>query len=161
MEDNQHGEQFDLNFDDITIDFSNITIAGSTSLNDIISLDNNFDYSNMSGTYSMSPPALHGVYIQSGTSAPPLYSTSLGISGLDDQTVNISDNGIDIKEGADIRIGGKSLTSLMEKLEERFAILQPDPNKLENFEALKQAYEHYKLLESLCNGQIPEDPNNR
>ena len=116
-DDNQHGEQLDLNFDDITIDFSNITIAGSISLDDdIISLDNSFDYSNMSGTYSISPPASHGVYIQSGTSASPLYSTSLGISGLNDSTVNISDNGIDIKEGSDIRIGGKSLASFMEKL---------------------------------------------
>jgi hypothetical protein len=26
----------------------------------------------------------------------------------------------------------------------------PDPAKLERFEALKKAYEHYKTMESLC-----------
>jgi hypothetical protein len=34
------------------------------------------------------------------------------------------------------------------------AILVPDPEKLEKFEALKRAYEHYKTMERLC--QIEE-----
>jgi hypothetical protein len=50
----------------------------------------------------------------------------------------------------DVKIKGKSLNEFMETLEKRLAILQPDPAKLEKFEALKKAYNHYKMLEALC-----------
>lgn len=65
-------------------------------------------------------------------------------------TVNIGADGIDIKEGGDIKVDGVSLKEFMTKVEQRLAILVPDPNKLEKFEALKKAYEHYKTMESLC-----------
>jgi hypothetical protein len=74
-------------------------------------------------------------------------------------SVKIGEDGIDLKEGADIKIGNRSLVKFMETLEQRLAILQPDPEKLEQFAALKAAYEHYKLLEALCSGPIPKDPN--
>ena len=35
-------------------------------------------------------------------------------------------------------------------MEQRLSILVPDPEKLEKFEALKKAYEHYKTMEALC-----------
>ena len=54
----------------------------------------------------------------------------------------------------DITWKGRSLGSLLETIEKRLAILQPDPEKLEHFEALQKAYEHYKTLEALC--QIPK-----
>lgn len=38
-------------------------------------------------------------------------------------------------------------------IEERLAILTPDLVKLEKFAALKQAYDNYKLLETLCKDQ--------
>jgi hypothetical protein len=44
----------------------------------------------------------------------------------------------------------------MDKMEERLAILVPDPAKLEKFEALKKAYEHYKLMEKLCQ-ELPQE----
>jgi hypothetical protein len=43
----------------------------------------------------------------------------------------------------------------MEAMSKRLAILVPDPDKLEHFEALKKAYDHYKLLEALC--EIPKE----
>lgn len=39
-------------------------------------------------------------------------------------------------------------------IEDRLAILVPDPKKLEHFEALQKAYQHYKTLEALC--QLPD-----
>lgn len=60
-------------------------------------------------------------------------------------------------ENADIIINGRSLTDFMSKLESRLAILQPNPEKLEQFEALKKAYDQYKLLESLCEIQKKEE----
>jgi hypothetical protein len=50
----------------------------------------------------------------------------------------------------DIKIKGKSLGKILETIEDRLAILQdPDPKKLEKFQALKKAYDHYKLMEKL------------
>jgi hypothetical protein len=72
-------------------------------------------------------------------------------------TVKITGNGLDLDEGADIKIGHKSLKEFMSKMEERMAILVPDPAKLEKFQALKKAYEHYKTLESLCFNEPEED----
>jgi hypothetical protein len=72
-------------------------------------------------------------------------------------TVNISNTGIDMAAGTDITVAGKSLKQFMDKMEERLAILVPDPAKLEKFEALKKAYEHYKLMEKLCQEQPKEE----
>lgn len=72
-------------------------------------------------------------------------------------TYNDFDSGISVNEGdlnihkdGDVIIGGKSLKTFMDKMEKRLSILQPDPEKLEKFEALRKAYEHYKTVEALC-----------
>lgn len=57
----------------------------------------------------------------------------------------------------DVKIKGKSILTTLETIEKRLAILQPDPEKLEHFEALQKAYEHYKTLEALC--QLPKKEN--
>jgi hypothetical protein len=72
-------------------------------------------------------------------------------------SVNISSDGIEMAAGTDIKVDGKSLKEFMNKMEERLAILVPDPSKLEKFEALKKAYEHYKLMESLCQESPKEE----
>ena len=77
-------------------------------------------------------------------------ASSITMSNISDASVNIHSNGIDLEEHADINIGGQSLKGFMKAMSDRLAILQPDPAKLEQFEALKQAYEHYKTLEALC-----------
>lgn len=57
----------------------------------------------------------------------------------------------------DIKWKGRSLGAFLEEIESRLAILVPDPAKLEQFEALKKAYDHYKLMEKLC--QLPGKNN--
>lgn len=84
-------------------------------------------------------------------------STGYTFSNINSHSnVDINTKGIDIREGGDIKIDGKSLKTFMDKMEQRLAILVPDPEKLEKFEALKKAYEHYKTMESLC---FPEKEN--
>lgn len=61
----------------------------------------------------------------------------------------------DAKFEGDISIKGRSLTKMLETIEKRLAILQPNPKKLAKYEALQKAYEHYKTLEALCD--LPED----
>jgi hypothetical protein len=50
----------------------------------------------------------------------------------------------------DVTVKGISLIETLEKINERLAILVPDPEKVKEFEALKKAYDNYKLLEALC-----------
>jgi len=57
----------------------------------------------------------------------------------------------------DVKIRGVSIAKTLEAINDRLAILQPDPAKLEHFAALKKAYEHYKTLEALC--EIPKKEN--
>lgn len=76
----------------------------------------------------------------------PYYSGNLTIG-------NVSNPSLDVKGDANfegnIKWKGKSLEDLFSKIEDRLAILQPDPKKLEKYEALRKAYEHYKLMEKL------------
>ena len=96
-----------------------------------------------------------------GSAGSTLYSTGTGHNNWNNvttsSTVNITGAGIDMAAGTDITVGGKSLKEFMNKMEERLAILVPDPAKLEQFAALKKAYEHYKLMESLCQEQPKEE----
>jgi len=61
----------------------------------------------------------------------------------------------DAKFDGDIKWRGRSLGELLTTIEKRLAILTPDPAKLEHFEALQKAYQHYKTLEALC--EIPKE----
>jgi len=58
--------------------------------------------------------------------------------------------------GGELRIKGRSIGELLNKIEDRLAILVPDEEKLKKFEALRKAYDHYKLMEKLC-GEHNED----
>ena len=50
---------------------------------------------------------------------------------------------------ADIVINGASLSDWMAQVDRRLTILRPNPELLEKYQALQQAYEHYKTLEAL------------
>ena len=52
----------------------------------------------------------------------------------------------------DIMIGGKSMVTWMQKVEQRLSILEPKPQLLAKYEALQQAFDHYKTLENLLYG---------
>jgi len=81
-----------------------------------------------------------------GTLFPPSIGTIAGSHTLNPGLHVTSDAEFD----GDIKWKGRSLGTMLETIESRLAILQPDPAKLEKFEALKKAYEHYKLMEKLC-----------
>jgi hypothetical protein len=68
--------------------------------------------------------------------------TITGQSGLHVSTDAIFDG--------DIKWKGRSLGDLLTTIEKRLAILTPDPAKLEHYESLQKAYQHYKTLEALC-----------
>ena len=128
---------------------------------DTITIDNstmNSMYS--SGTITLPTTTITngGYIIGAAGSSGQFYTTGTnGHNWNNPPTVNITGTGIDMAAGTDITVDGKSLKTFMNKMEERLAILIPDPKKLEQFEALKKAYEHYKLMESLCQEQPKEE----
>ena len=95
-----------------------------------------------------------------GTYSNPVYTTStpnLNWGSLNPNQVHITNTGIDMTKDCDITIGGRSMKKLLEGIEQRLSILVPDPAKLERYEALQQAYEHYRTLEALCNEEPQQD----
>jgi hypothetical protein len=57
----------------------------------------------------------------------------------------------------DVKVQGHSLIKLLEKIEDRLAILMdPTPERLEKFQALKKAYDNYKLMDKLCQEDTKE-----
>lgn len=149
----------------ITLDISE---AGAQPALDIISFDN-LDTITISSDYlssgSITSPTISttsipanyaGIYQSSWTTGTGGYT--LGGPGVTPATVHINTDGIDIKEGGDIKVDGVSLKEFMTKMEQRLAILVPDPERLAKFEALKKAYEHYKTMESLC---FPEEKDKK
>lgn len=97
------------------------------------------------GGYTLGPTGPTG---SSGTS----WTNATTIPSPFHASANITANGKMELHGdnADLVINGQSLNQTMQAIQDRLAILVPDPKKLEQFEALKQAYEHYKTLEALC-----------
>ena len=132
-------------------------------------IDNNMsiDLSSSINNYSFSTTGATGssgsYYISTGAGAngtwgtnPYIFTTgstgNLGIGTTSPAGLHVT---IDAKFDGDIKWKGRSLGELLTTIEKRLAILTPDPAKLEHFEALQKAYQHYKTLEALC--EIPKE----
>jgi len=145
----------DLGYGAVPPDYGNISYSGGI---DTITIDASTMYSSNTITLPSTTIANGGYTI--GSAGSTVYTTGTGTYNWNTTTspsVNISSDGIDMAAGTDIKVDGKSLKEFMSKMEERLAILIPDPKKLEQFAALKKAYEHYKLMEQLCQEPPKED----
>ncbi len=96
----------------------------------------------------------------SGTSGY-MYSTGTGTSWASPNTAanhgSLKVSG-DADFDGDVTIKGRNITKMLEKIEDRLAILMdPDPTRLEKFQALKKAYDNYKLMDKLCQETPEED----
>ena len=61
--------------------------------------------------------------------------------------MNITNNGVEVKEGGDIKIGNHSMKEFMTKMEERLSILVPNPGLEDRWEQLKELRTQYLELE--------------
>ena len=59
-------------------------------------------------------------------------------------------NNQDFSVQGDLLVRGKNVLELIANIERRLAILVPNPKLLAKYEALREAYDHYKTLEALC-----------
>ena len=162
-----------ITLDDIEIDLSNHGADQSSTMIDTldtITLTSPlYQYSNVNSitlpsssntfTYNGSGATVGGITTISNINSNNQWATGYALNNtITPSTVNISTTGIEMAAGTDITVGGQSLKEFMKKMEQRLAILVPDPKKLEKFEALKKAYEHYKTMESLCFDEPIEEP---
>jgi hypothetical protein len=86
----------------------------------------------------------------SSVSVPYTYSTTntTGYSfNTTPTTVHLDAAGLTMKEGADIVVGGKSLTKAIEQIEERLGILHPNPALEERWDQLKELRRQYIEME--------------
>ena len=92
-----------------------------------------------------------GYTIGTGSITSPYTYTTNGTAGYtinnNPTTVHIDADGLTMKEGADIKIGGKSLTEAIEKIEERLGILHPNPELEGRWETLKDLRRQYMEME--------------
>jgi hypothetical protein len=119
--------------------YSNITIPPTYTVNAGPYTGNITIAGGGSGTVLTSPYIISGTGLHVGSASSWTTQTS----------PNMTVGKVKITE-SDIELDGMSLRETLKTLQDRLAILVPDPKKLKEFEALKQAYEHYKTLEALC-----------
>lgn len=110
------------------IDISGLTVGG-------------FSSSDLSTSYSISNNTNYTGSSYSGT------TLSWSSNYIYDPAVNITRDGITMKEGSDIKVGDKSLLESIEKIEERLAILHPNPELEDRWEQLKSLRQQYIDLE--------------
>ena len=122
------GDTITLDLSKYSSGFDNLTITNSADMISSITIPSNYSFTGDSGaTYTTS-------YDWNNA-----YQTN--------STVNIDTNGINVKEGGDIKIGGKSLSEAIEKIEERLGILKPNPELEERWEKLKELRRQYIEME--------------
>lgn len=97
-----------------------------------------------------------------GTSGSYLYNTGSSSNwGTITANSNLTGSGLHVSTNAviegDLTVQGISIVKTLEKINDRLAILVPDPKKLEKYKALKKAYDNYKTLEALIQEQDTKD----
>ena len=147
--------------DENTIDLSSGLEYDTISIDTSSMNSYNYSYSNIppSITISNSSSSNYGAIGSSGS-----FLTSNGLNGTswsNNWVTSSNPSSLNVKGDAefdgDVKIKGVSIAKTLEAINERLAILHPDPAKLEHFAALKKAYEHYKTLDALC--EIPKKEN--
>jgi len=97
-------------------------------------------------TLDYSTPPSMGHYTMSSGTFTTTGSNAIWTNSVP-STVHIDGDGLTMVEGADIKIGGKSLTQAIEKIEERLGILRPNPALEERWDKLKELREQYVEME--------------
>ena len=138
--------------DTITLNSTSIPALTSADLDRLtqqISINsNNYSISGSGGTYSM--PQYGNITIGTGSGSNGSWGASTAYTtntpfGVGKGLIVSGDAAFE----GDIKWKGRSLGKMLEAIEDRLAILTPDPKKLEKYESLQKAYNHYKLMEKL------------
>ena len=117
----------------------------------------NITISPYTGTFSNNSNTIYTISAGGGGSAGngAYYNNSWHTSANPYVTVGTTNSSaLKVSGDADIvgnlRVKGVDIGEILSKIQDRLAILVPDPARLEKYTALRQAYEEYKILEALC-----------
>ncbi len=77
------------------------------------------------------------------------YNLNSQTTGITQVQSSLKVNG-DAEFAGSIKIQGMDIGEALAKINQRLAILIPDPKLLDKYTALQEAYDHYKTLEALC-----------
>ena len=103
------------------------------------------------GTGSYGPIGVAGPTTSTGIYNPNQTFTTINTGMPNYGTIHISGSNPSIATDK-VKIDLNELGELISILKERFLIITPDFEKHEKYAALKKAYDHYKLLESMVAG---------
>jgi hypothetical protein len=103
----------------------------------------------MGDEYTISPSIAY-----TGTGATETFTIDIGDYSVTNDTG--SEFSYNTTYSVEPEVGGE-MRKRLEAIEARLNILVPDPVKLEKYEALQKAYEHYKTMERLC---VEEEDDN-
>ena len=152
MSDNNNDTVIDISgydaaqpYDDITYSsgIDTITLSPKNYGVGSITLPSTFTTTTIGSTINTTVPN-GGYTITSGAGTGVNWTTATTNTNA---TVNINADGMQIKEGGDIKIGGKSLSDAIDKIEERLGILNPNPELEERWDKLKELRKQYIEME--------------
>jgi hypothetical protein len=149
----------DVSDNDIIIDVSNYgatqpTYDLSGGSIDLGYFQNHADYAAAQSTCNIDTITLPSNFSTSSITAPSTltwtqsydnYSIT-GSNGSHDASVHINTDGVEIKDGGDLKIGDRSMKEFMDKVEDQLAILRPAPELEEKWDALKELRRQYESL---------------
>ena len=135
-------QQPNYNSDTVTIDSSYGAVPYTTNIGgsmgtDTITIDNTMWSGTVTSPYT---------YTTTGTSGAGTYNWNNTTTSTNAK-VHINGDGLVMQEGADIVVGGKSLTKAIEQIEERLCILHPNPALEERWDKLKELRQQYIEME--------------
>jgi hypothetical protein len=126
------------------------TNIGGSMGTDTITLNNTLWSDNsITSPYTIAPSVTYtngtGITYTNGISAGTYNWNNITTST--NTKVHINGDGLVMQEGADIVVGGKSLTKAIEQIEERLGILHPNPALEERWDKLKELRQQYIEME--------------
>jgi hypothetical protein len=124
--------------------------ANGTSVEDMISVNMSDILSSTIDMNTVTIPSYSGTSAGTYTTGynwgTPNYTITASDTSI--STVNISSDGISMKEDTDIKLGERSLKDFMDQVEERLAILRPAPELEDKWDQLKELRNQYELLKA-------------
>ena len=135
--------------DDNTIVISG---SGNTSI-DLGYFDSHSDYAAAQATYNIDTITLPSNFSTSSitstntlTWSQPYDNYTISNTWNNNPSVDISKDGVSMKDDCDLKIGDRSLKDFMDKVEDQLAILRPAPELEEKWDQLKELRRQYETL---------------
>ena len=124
--------------------------ANGTSVEDMVSIDMSDVLCSTIDMSTITIPSYSGTSAGAYTTGynwgTPNYTITTSDTSI--SNVNISSDGISMKEDTDIKLGERSLKDFMDRVEEHLAILKPAPELEDKWDQLKALRNQYEALKA-------------